>query len=369
MNILIIGEYSAFAKHLKNGFVQLGHKVTIVQNGDNFKKIRAEEDDVAYSPRFVYLFGKRIPRSYILYARSVNKWIETEVQKKLHDHIDLIFVVNADFLSNNVFFRIGVSLSFINKYKTRGAKLIMSCCGIDPAVRSEWGEYFKMVNKKNHKPFFKDKCFDFLIRKADVIIPTAWDYQRCIRNYCNKYYPHINTIHDAVPLPISIIDNIQFESCKKRKIVIFHGVIRAKEKGTEYFVEALKRLEENYSDKVECVIKGGMPYDEYVTLFSRIDILLDQVYGSGMGINAGIGLMNGKVVLGGNSKESEMVLGCGPCPILNVEPDANQIYNLLESLINSPEKIDHIKQVSREYAVKYLNSIRIAKIYLNSVRD
>ena len=39
MNILIIGEFSAFAKHLKNGFKKLGHQVTIVHAGDSFKKI------------------------------------------------------------------------------------------------------------------------------------------------------------------------------------------------------------------------------------------------------------------------------------------------------------------------------------------
>ena len=54
MNILIIGEFSGFAKHLKNGFFQLGHNVTIIHNGDSWKKISGIDDIIYRKLKGVY---------------------------------------------------------------------------------------------------------------------------------------------------------------------------------------------------------------------------------------------------------------------------------------------------------------------------
>ena len=46
MNILIVGEFSGFSKNLKVGLNELGHKVSIMSTGDNFKKIKIDESDI-----------------------------------------------------------------------------------------------------------------------------------------------------------------------------------------------------------------------------------------------------------------------------------------------------------------------------------
>ena len=38
MRILLVGEYSRLHNSLKEGLVALGHEVTIIGNGDSFKK-------------------------------------------------------------------------------------------------------------------------------------------------------------------------------------------------------------------------------------------------------------------------------------------------------------------------------------------
>ena len=76
------------------------------------------------------------------------------------------------------------------------------------------------------------------------------------------------------------------------------------------------------------------------------DILLDQNTSYCLGMNAEIGLMKGKVVLGGNEPEEQLELGyCSP--VINVIPNTAQIVGELEKLINNPEKIDAIKLESR----------------------
>ena len=37
MKILLVGEYSGLHNSLKEGLIQLNHKVTLVSSGDNFK--------------------------------------------------------------------------------------------------------------------------------------------------------------------------------------------------------------------------------------------------------------------------------------------------------------------------------------------
>src|SRR5690554_132310 len=44
MKILLIGEFSAFHKNLKEGLVALGHDVTIAANGNGWKKIPFDID-------------------------------------------------------------------------------------------------------------------------------------------------------------------------------------------------------------------------------------------------------------------------------------------------------------------------------------
>ena len=42
MKILLVGEFSALHKNIKEGLVSLGHDVTIVSTGDGWKKIESD---------------------------------------------------------------------------------------------------------------------------------------------------------------------------------------------------------------------------------------------------------------------------------------------------------------------------------------
>lgn len=366
MNILIVGEFSGFAKHLKYGFTELGHDVMILQNGDGYKRIPYSSDDFHFSAKYVTLFGYKFVHSHVLFNSRINKQIEKRIAQRFQKKIDLIIVINYRFLRNNSWRHVGVSLSFLQKQIENGSKLIMSCCGSDPAFRIIMREMNRAMGGRMTSKDLKDNRFDFLIQHSHAIIPITLDYKIAITEYCRLKSLTAN-ITQTVPLPMSVIPKVHQNSCIGRKIVVFHGINRPQAKGTPYIVEAMNKLAENYNDLVVCIAKGRMPYEEYCALFDGIDILIDQTYGKGMGVNAAIGLMNGKVVLGGNSKESEEDLGCGKCPIINIEPNVEQIYSTLVELITNPPKIEEIKQASREYALTYIDSVKIAMRYIKLV--
>ena len=95
MNILIVGEFSGFAMHLKNGFRQLGHQVTIVMGQDSFKKFKGEKDDILYG-RNLKIFSRPIKGS----ARVIKPFSALNIRWKLRrkfqkNRVDLIVVINS----------------------------------------------------------------------------------------------------------------------------------------------------------------------------------------------------------------------------------------------------------------------------------
>ena len=68
MNILIIGEFSGFAKHLKRGFELLGHRVVIAHTGDGWKGFKPTGQDVLFGVKNLSIGGHQIGGSWRLNA-------------------------------------------------------------------------------------------------------------------------------------------------------------------------------------------------------------------------------------------------------------------------------------------------------------
>ena len=66
MNILIIGEYSGFAKYLSRGFRQLGHGACVLSWGDGFKKIEQEDESISINVSNYIFLGRTIRGSHHL---------------------------------------------------------------------------------------------------------------------------------------------------------------------------------------------------------------------------------------------------------------------------------------------------------------
>lgn len=367
MRILIIGEYSGFAKELKNGFSALGHKVTIVSSGDGFKKIENDINDIRYNLKDLKILGYHVPKSQLFFAPKEN-W---KLQKKLNlisEQIDIVLIINYKFLSNTVL-KVGTQIKYIAKLLSNNAKLVMLCCGGDPALRNNFNDgnlkykseiYPNGISRKETK---KDLRFEFLIKYSEVIIPTSYEYFDSIKRHKSRIKYNKN-VSNVIPLPIKI-SNYSVNSCIGRKIIILHGVIREQGKGTKYFLSALNLIKKEFPDKVDIIIDGKMSYGDYIKLLDRVDILLDQTNAYGIGMNAALGLMKGKVVLGGNEDENEINMNIGKVPVINVIPNVDYIYNVLKDLILNPYKIDNIKLASRKFAEQHLGAEIVTQRYLD----
>lgn len=365
MNILIIGEFSAFAKHLKNGFKKLGHQVTIVHAGDSFKKIDGDEEDVLFTLKKIVVKGHHVTGSELLLSPWTNWIIQKEINKRLKGkHIDIVIVINYGFLSSRYFFP-GVKLRFIKKLVSKGAKLIMTACGNDPALQCAYPELCNITGLRQQP---NNTRYTYLLKNADAIIPTTYCYFDAVKRFCEYHGYDTSKLCHTTPLPITVDNDYEITPCDDRKIVIFHGITRPQVKGTAFIKEAMDRIQQEYPDKVECRCEGGMSYNEYVRLFKRIDILIDQTYFNGWGMNAAIGAMKGKCVLAPCGKECRSDVGFDEdIPFVEIQPDANQIYSVLKSLIVQPDKIYSLKIASRQFVERYCESSIVAEKYLATV--
>ena len=75
----------------------------------------------------------------------------------------------------------------------------------------------------------------------------------------------------------------------------------------------------------------------------------------------------GIVVVGGGEEENYEILGERELrPIINVQPDEDDVYRQLEWLVLHPERIAQLKRDSIEYVRRHHDSLKVAQRYLEA---
>ena len=357
MKVLLIGEYSGFFSNLKQGLKELGINVTLIANYDGFKKIGGAD----YS---LYNESKK-SIIYKVYSRLIKPLFYGPFYRKY----DCVILINMEVFNPWIIERV------LKKIKKRSNKILLSSCGYDYALYKAFirGRFDYYMFDSNYQTmdrfsgrFFKkytlngkeDKLIDKYI---DLVVPTAYEYRIGYESKVSK----------IVLLPFNYKEIKLMDNKVDGKIVFFHGITREKEKGTEFIVEALNRLQSKYPDNVEIVVDGKMPYERYKNVIKRANVIIDQCKSYWYGMNALISLSLGKVVLSGARDESLNALEMkrSECPIIPIEPNADDIFEKLESIVLGDVDIVSLGKKGREYVEKYHDYVSIAKQYLEIIEN
>jgi glycosyltransferase involved in cell wall biosynthesis len=170
-----------------------------------------------------------------------------------------------------------------------------------------------------------------------------------------------------VPNPVNV-EKISFEPKPvDGKIVIFHGINRWAyyKKGNAYFEKALEIVREKYGEKIEIIQTENVPYDDYIKLYDRAHIVLDQVYAYDQGYNALEAMAKGKVVFTGAEKEFMEYYGLSERVAVNAVPDEKEISAALSFLIENPAEITNMGKRARDFVERHHDYAKIAGAYLN----
>lgn len=370
MKIIIIGEFSSFAKNLSEGFRLLGHDCFVFSWGDGFKSINQDLNN-SYQVHLRRGSGSGILNH--IYNALVSLKSQLKLRLFVHkmskrEKWDVALVINPGFIKQKGrFWSATFTKQMIGSLLEDSSHIFLSACGGDVPFYDYWKDHTwknkRMVEAGINQYYSENqkKHFVYCMSFINKTIPVMYMYAEAWRH---SQYSKGCKILPTIPLPVTTTKYNVYNHIKN-KIVVFHGIIRPEEKGTSLIVEAMKRLQNKYPDKVECVAKGGMSLSEYLPLLNRTNILIDQAYSDSVGMNGLYALAMGKVVLSGNTLENQKEFVEYDCPIINIEPDIQDIYNKLEDLVLKKEKIADLSIKSREYVERVHDSKVVAKKYVN----
>lgn len=355
MKILLLGDFSAVHKNLKDGLAELGHDVVLASDGDGFKNIPRDFD---LKPKLPSLLGKieiRIKLLFYLFTKFKD--------------FDVVQLINA-FHFYKFFFP---NRFFIKRLKKSNRKFILLAAGSDSYYwkfgksRVEYSPHedaLKYDLKKNYHPYQKNRMFrfnEFVANIVDGIIPVHYEYKICYENHKN--------LLNFIEQPMNCKEIPYLENNVKDKIIIFHGLNRYGFKGTRHIEKAFKILAEKYPQELELIIDGNLPIDEYMNVMKGTNIVIDQTNSYSLGVNGLYALAMGKVVLGGAEPESLKCMKVSSSPAINIKPDVNNIVSEIENLINKKSEIKKIGLDSRKFVENIHGHIKIAQKYVDTWQD
>lgn len=374
MKILLVGEYSRLHNSLKEGLNALGHEVTIIGSGDYFKNYPV---DIKLNRKYTSGLSKKW--KVLLFKLFKIDLAAEAIKKQFFGHAEQLKGYDVVQLINES--PLGVTpkvekevVSFLAK---NNKKLFVLCCGADYlSVKYAYEKKLRYsilsplfdgkVSRKAFSPILKylqpefKALHEFVFKHISGVIATDMDYHIPM-----KGHPHYLGL---IPNPINV-EKLQFlPISEKEKIIIFHGINRGNyyKKGSNYFEEALAIVSEKYGEKVEIITVENVPYAQYIELYNKAHIVLDQVLGMDQGYNALEAMAKGKVVFTGAEKEFTEYYNITKPVAINALPDAQAIFKELERLLLNPELIPEISKNARAFIEKEHHYIHVAERYLKT---
>lgn len=353
VKILLLGEFSALHKNLKEGLIDIGHEAVVAASGDGFKKVPVDISFDFDSP-LKGPFRKLHNRAQLLSALGGFK------------DFDVIQMINPFIFPQACF----PNVYAIEKLIKKNRKFFLSGAGDDAFFWQHgrknlkygpFDDFLKYDLQKKTSPLESKKSLDFnewLVSKSNGVIPIMYEYEKSYE-ICSK---RLNTI----PIPINLSKIKYKDNELNGKLVVFHGLNRYGFKGTRHVEKAFDYLRAKYPNDLELVIEGNLPLDEYLQLMQRTNVIIDQLYSHSLGVNGVYALAMGKIVMGGAEPESLVSLGIESSPVINLKPNVQSIIDEIEKLLQNRDNVKAIGFESREFAEKVHGHRKVAQQYVET---
>jgi hypothetical protein len=354
MRILFLGEYSGFYNNLAEGFKNKGHNVTMISDGDNFKNYYRDVN-----------IGSNHKNPLI--RQGVKIFYQLFYLNKMKGY-DIVFVINPLVFSRFNFVKLILSYIIRNN-----KKVIYTVAGDDSifwkAFRENKYEYSphqgSLKDEGKSKSLWESrrciKITEWFIKKNITIITCCVEYKIAYDSYL---IPNV-----FIPLPIKT--TIVRPSSLSNKINILHGVQSKRKgfKGNAIIDEAMQLILQKYSSIINYKRIEDLPFHEYSKLMDDADIIFDQVFSYGPGMNALDGLAKGKVVIGGFELIHKKQMKVEYDYIINVKPTVSDIVEKMELIINNLELINEKKSMGINYVVSFHSIEVVIKNYIALIDD
>lgn len=354
MKILMIGEFSGYFNCLKAGFERLGHTVFLASAGDGIKDYPSDfrwdshlhlgrlqpfynyANLLLHLPKLtgydVVLFIS--PRLFGRHSRT-NKPVYSFLMK----HNKLSYVVGTGLYN----------YSFKYWYEKKDSKYYGYTSAYIRAAK----------NEKERLHYCSPEGLEweeFIMPKFTGIIPIWYEYAQPYRDFPN--------LKKTIRTPVEI-DKFEYTPniLRDGKVVFFHGLSRPC-KGGEFILAAFDRLREKHKDDAEFIAAGGLPFDEYMKIIERANVVVDDANSYSFCMNAFFSMLKGKIVMGGAEVEGNRELGYKDVPVVNIKADVNQICEAIEKIIAQKDHLEEWGLKSRKFVEKYHDCEAVAQQFI-----
>jgi glycosyltransferase involved in cell wall biosynthesis len=344
LKILLVGDNSGLHLSLSKGLKGLGYKVTFIGYGNSWREncldinLSSKHKGVLgkvlsnLSPFFniKYFIGHDIAQFVGLKSFNSRFGIDFFLTKVIKNFNKKTFLLGAGCASNN-----------IKLYRDNNFDICHRCLKMD--------QNSKVCITLDKTAIKKEKHLNSMV---DGFIPTIYDYKK-------------DALNNIIPVPVHMSD---FKLCHRvpnKKIRFFHGISRAGFKGSDIIVTALNSIKSKYPDTVEVIIVEKIPYNEYIDIVETVDVVVDQLYALGLGMNALFSMSMGKLVVTNDpSKTYDLIAPGENIPILSLGLNGINLLEQLEWIVHNREKAFSISKKSRKFVEKYHSSYVVAKKYI-----
>ena len=361
MKVLLLGEYSNVHWTLAQGLRVLGHSVTVVSGGDDWKNyprdisLHRKSTGKLDTLDYLWRLGRALPamRGYDVVQLINPMFLELRAER-----IPPIYHYLRKHNSGMFLGAFGMDYYWV-KTGLDGKTFRYSDFNIGPEIRQNAdndrfiADWINGPSKALNQEIAED---------CDGIISGLYEYDAC-------YRPEFPGKTRFIPFPINrdeVTPRIPHPETGRTRFFIGIQRNRNAYKGTDIMYKALVRLASRYPDRIEIVKAESVPFAQYSRMMDRCDVLLDQLYSYTPAMNALLAMAKGLVVVGGGEEENYEILGESRLrPIVNVLPSEEDVYEKLEALIQTPGEIERRSAEGLEYVAKYHDHVKVAARYVD----
>lgn len=376
MRILLLGDYSNVHWTLAEGLRALGHECVVASDGDHWKDYPRDIDlkrefSIKGNLSFLFRLMKALPKfrgfDIVQIINPIFVELKAERMKPIYDYI-------RRHNKKIVMAAYGMDYYWVD-VNTRIRPLKYSDFNFGDTIRTDKeAEIFRNVWIGTAK----ETLNKYIAKDCDAIVSGLYEYQITYENTEHKHKTQF------IPYPIKPTtpsnshtggrtegrskDDNDSQVClssPKKKINIFIGISRNRSayKGTDIMLKAVKRIAEEYPDRVNLLIAEGVPFAQYTKMLDKADVILDQLYSYTPAMNALEAMNRGTIVVGGGEEEQyEILKETELRPIINVQPTEESVYEELKNLILNSD-IQKLKNDSKEYIRRHHDYIKVARQY------
>lgn len=390
MKILLIGEASFLHNTLKKGLVERGHRVTTMSDGNGWHDA-PRDIDLRRDGRWGKLGGLRVVWQLLRHLPQLCG--NDVVQIHNYQFVPLMYRWNT------------LLLRFL---KLTNRRVVKGCFGDDPQIFRRQAQgvpaysdtYWsgQLQNADQHR----DRIAEVIEHGAEAswrkTTHMADALVACLYEYWLDYNepPYAEKLH-YIPLPIeceemvrwcdgemvkcvgndtpspshsndSQLSTLDSQLAPSHTLTILIGLQPKRDfmKGAMKIAAFVEEVARRHPGKVQIKYVEGVPYDEYMHLLAKADVLVDQLYSYTPSMNSLAAMARGTVVIGGGEEEYYEFIGEKTLrPIINVRPDVPDEENIaaIERALFTDGMLERMAQESIQFVHKYHDYRLVAKQY------